>query len=109
MNDKVLEPLRVTATAVIVWLVPTLYAVFAEGIMIGMRGDGMPLTNVLRIMRFNPLGRFVLVPFATWLYWHVILRPLGGAVDRRDFIPVAIGLALALVYGKWYPVVNLHN
>lgn len=110
MTDKTisLEPLRVTATAVIVWLIPTLYAVFAEGIMLG-RVDGMPLTNVLRVMRFDALGRFLLIPFATWLYWHVVLRPLGTPVDRRDFFAVALGLALALVYGKWYPIVNLHN
>lgn len=103
-ETRYLENLRVTATAVVLWAVPALYSLFAEGYMIGQGSDGVPLTNVLRIMRLNALGRFILVPFATWLYWHIVLRPVNGPVDRRDFLPVLVGFALALVYGTWYPV-----
>lgn len=99
-----LDSIRITITAAIVWAIPFLYALFAEGYMVGQGHNGVPLTTVLRAIRFDVVGRFLIVPFATWLYWHIVLRPSGTGTGRQDLIPVALGLLLALLYGKWYPI-----
>ena len=98
------DHVRVTITAAIIWAVPILYSLLAEGYMIGQGHAGVPLTSVLRAIRFDLVGRFILVPFATWLYWHIILRPAGMGVGRQDLIPIVAGLLLAMVYGRWFPL-----
>lgn len=105
-QKQYVENLRVTATAAIIWSIPALYSLFAEGYMLGQGLKGVPATSVMRVMRFDAIGRFILCPFTTWLYYHVTLRPWNWDVDRRDFIPILLGFLLACIYGKWYPIVH---
>lgn len=95
---------RHAVTAAVLWLVPWVYYAFLEGYMVAQGPNGVPFTSVLRAIRLDTYGRFILVPFFTWVYYHIVLCPVGVGTGKRDFISIAIGLALAAIYGKWFPI-----
>lgn len=90
-------------TGAIVWGIWLAYFVAAEFYMLGTPG-GTPFTHVARTMRFDVLGRFLVVPALTWVYWHIVLRPHDhDAFTGADLIALAVGAGIACVTGKlWY-------
>jgi hypothetical protein len=95
---------RHAVTAAVLWLLPWVYYAFLEGYMIAQGQHGVPFTTILRAIRFDLVGRYVLSGFMTWFYYHIILRPAGVGTGKQDFIWVAVGFAVASIYGKWYPL-----
>lgn len=80
---------------IIAWLLLFVLIALLEGL--ALRGKGVPLTDALRAIRFDPIGRFVLIPFFCWMMWHIVLRPEKlEAFTWRDGVAILFGVAWAL-------------
>lgn len=101
LAEEMKKPLSITQ--VVGWGIIILAIAFFEGMNLG-RPDGVPATTVMRTMRFDVMGRFLIVPLiGTWLPWHIVYRPRGFlAMTRWDILVVLAGVLFALVRGKLY-------
>lgn len=81
----------------LVWVLLLTAIVLLEGIALGRPADGDTLSEVLKIARWDGVGRFVLLPLWTWLSWHWMLRPESSVgLHWADAVAVAVGLVWAL-------------
>jgi len=77
------------------WIMWILVGVLQEGLALGGPRDDkhVPLTNVYREFRFDPLGQYIAVPFFFWLMWHFILRPrTWAAFTGYDILAILLGI-----------------
>jgi hypothetical protein len=94
-----------TTTGAILWGLTLLWIVFVEGVMLGLP-EGVPLTTVLRTIRMDVYGRYVICMLVMWINWHIIFRPFNmPAMSKWDLIPLAIGAAIgALAPANLWPI-----
>ena len=82
----------------VLWMLLAFVGVLFEGIALGRPELGDTLTESVRLLRFDPVGRFVVLPLWVWLTWHWILRPSDVAqFTWRDLAVLALGTAIALL------------
>jgi hypothetical protein len=67
----------------------------------GLGADQAPwtLSATVRLVRFDPIGRFVLLPLWCWLTLHLLIAPKWAGTHPtgwRDAIALAIGVAWAV-------------
>jgi len=80
---------------IIGWILWLMLGGFLEGL--ALAGKGTPLTDALRAIRYDPIGKFVIIPLGFWLLWHVIFRPKKvAAFGWRDLVFIGAGVAYAL-------------
>jgi hypothetical protein len=84
-------------TFVLLWALIGLALLLLEGYALGRNEPGLTLSALMRLIRFNTVGRFILLPLWTWLTMHWIMAPqwLGTKPDWRSLVSIAIGLAWA--------------
>jgi len=79
------------------WFLLALIAMLVEGIALGRPERGDSLSEAVRFIRFDAVGRYVLIPLWVWLSWHWIVRPDGAATfSWRDLVAIALGIAAAI-------------
>lgn len=84
-----------SATTVL-WLVLLVAFGLTEGYALA---SGQPtLSMEIRALRYDALGRFIVLPLGTWLAWHLFARPehTAHALSWRDAIAIAVGIAWAV-------------
>ena len=81
----------------LVWALFGLAIVAVECYTLGLGQSAATLSATMRMIRFDPIGRFVLLPLWVWLTAHWILAPrwLGVRPDWRSLVALAIGIAWA--------------
>jgi len=80
------------------WALVGLVIVALECYTLGLNQSAATLSSTMRMIRFDPVGRFILLPLWCWLSLHWIVAPqwLGTRPDWRSFIAIGVGLAWAL-------------
>lgn len=67
--------------------------IFVEGVSLGRPEQGDSLTEVVRLARFDAVGRYVLVPLFLWLVWHWLLRPQAVPMFTwRDLLVIMVAI-----------------
>lgn len=90
-----MTPLR-TANWPLVWTLVFMLVVLLEGIALGEPQAGDSLSEAVALLRWDAVGRWVMIPLWVWLTWHWMLRPRGMALFTwRDVVALAIGTLLA--------------
>ncbi len=56
------------------------------------------LSYTVRLVRFDPIGRFVVLILWSWLTVHFVIAPkwVGTHPEWRNLLAVAIGLSIAI-------------
>jgi hypothetical protein len=57
------------------------------------------LSYAVRLARFDPIGRFVVVPLMCWLLVHFIIAPkwVGTHFDWRNAVGLGLGVVIAVL------------
>lgn len=84
---------------------PFIWALFGIGIVavecytLGMNQSAATLSATMRMIRFDPIGRFVLLPLWCWLTLHWLIAPkwLGVRPDWRSLVAIGVGLVWAVL------------
>lgn len=84
----------------IVWAFVGFLIIAIECYALGSGHSEYTLSHFLRLIRFDPIGRFVLIVLWIWLTFHVFFNPrwLGTSPGWRDLLVV---LPLALFVAIW--------
>lgn len=81
-----------------IWVLLALLVVFFEGVALGRPARGDSLSEMVWLVRDNPIGRFVFLPLWCWLTYHLVLKtPKSGALGWEDMTAIAAGLAWAFL------------
>jgi hypothetical protein len=82
-----------------VWMFVGLLMTVIEGYTLGLNNSAATLSANMRMVRFDPIGRFILLPLWCWLTLHWIMAPqwLGVRPDWRSLVALGVGLAWAIV------------
>lgn len=88
----------------LVWALVGMIILLLEGVALGRGESAYTLSYAMRLVRFDPIGRFVLWPLWVWLTVHFMLAPrwLGTRPDWRSVIAVTVGLLLAAGETWWW-------
>jgi len=80
------------------WALVGLGIVALECYTLGLNQSAATLSATMRMIRFDPVGRFVLLPLWCWLSLHWILAPqwLGVRPDWRSLVALAVGFLWAV-------------
>lgn len=91
------ESLDTVTTARVVWLMICLALVAWECYWLGRGVTQATLSYQMRLIRFDAVGRWLVLPLWCWLTLHFITAPkwLGVRPDWRSLVALAIGLAWA--------------
>lgn len=82
----------------LVWTLVAFAFVLLEGIALGEPQAGDSFSECFAIVRWDPIGRFVALPLACWLAWHLVIRPRTTPLFTwRDAVALAFGLAWAVL------------
>lgn len=92
------EPNKPTIGAGLLWSCVGMLVVFLEAFALGSPRQGDTLSEVIRnAVRFDSLGRFVLLPLWCWLTWHWMLRPRGNMGEGwQDCAALGVGVLWAV-------------
>ena len=79
------------------WALVGMLMLGLEGYTLGLHETAATLSANMRAVRFDPIGRFILLPLWCWLTVHWILAPkwLGARPDWRSLVAIGVGLAWA--------------
>jgi hypothetical protein len=93
----VVDPPKAQIRWGLLWSLVGMLILLLEGVAVGSKAPGDTLSESMRdVVRFDLVGRFVLVPAWSWLTWHWIMRPQSMlGISWRDFVAVGIGVAYA--------------
>jgi hypothetical protein len=82
----------------LLWALVGLLIVALECYTLGLGKSAATLSATMRMIRFDPVGRWILLPLWSWLTMHWIVNPrwLGVTPGWRDAVGLSIGLAIAL-------------
>jgi hypothetical protein len=58
-----------------VWMFVGLLMTVIEGYTLGLNNSAATLSANMRMVRFDPIGRFILLPLWCWLTLHWIMAP----------------------------------
>lgn len=84
-----------------IWLLLALAVAMFEGYALGAGRVEWTLTYTIRMLRFDPIARFMVLPLGTWLVWHWLLRPARIAVFTGfDVLAFIIGIGWAIYEAK---------
>jgi len=74
-----------------------LAAIFWEGYGLASGHPGWTWSALVHDIRFDPVGRVIMIVFWTWLTGHWFLNPkwLGTDTGWRDFVYLGVGSFLA--------------
>ena len=81
------------------WSLIGMLIVAAECYALGSGRTDLTLSHAMRAVRFDPIGRFVLLPLWVWLTVHWLIAPqwLGSRPDWRSVVAVLIGFVWAIL------------
>lgn len=95
--------MKPTANWPLVWALWATLGAFLEGIALGEPQLGDTMSEVVRNVVYDPLGRFVMLPLWAWLTYHWMLKPPGESLfDWRDVVALAMGLGFAVLRAVWF-------
>lgn len=78
--------------SLVFWIFWAIGTIYAEATAIARHK--WPLTEFLRLVRFDNLGQFIIVPLLFWLPYHIVFRPkTWEAFTGYDLIPIVLGVA----------------
>jgi hypothetical protein len=81
----------------LLWFLIALQIVLCEGWGLGRPQQGDTLSEMIWLLRSNPVGRLVFLPLWCWLTWHFAFKaPEVGFLSWRDAVAVTIGVVWAL-------------
>jgi hypothetical protein len=84
-----------------VWSLVALLIVFLEGVALGRPERGDSLSEAIWLIRYDPVGRFVLLPLWCWLTCHFVLKRAGAKpFGTGDVIGIAVGIAWAVLESR---------
>lgn len=87
-----------TANWPLVWTLWLVLGALLEGIALGEPQNGDTLSEVVRAVRYDPIGRFVVLPLWVWLTYHWVIKRSGTKLFTwHDAVAIAVGLTIALL------------
>lgn len=80
------------------WSLIGMLILLVEGYTVGTPQPGDTLSETIRdAVRFDTIGRFILLPLWCWLSWHWLLRPQRMLGESWiDILAVLIGVGWAV-------------
>lgn len=86
----------------LVWALVIVLLVAIECVALGTGHSEYTFSYTVRLVRFDPVGRFVVLPLWCWLSVHFVIAPrwVGTHPEWRNWLGLAIGVALA-VWETW--------
>jgi hypothetical protein len=82
----------------LLWAFLFFILVVVEGIALGSGHSEYTLSYTVRLVRFDPIGRFIFLPLWCWLTVHFLIAPkwVGTRFDWRNLVGLLLGLMLAI-------------
>ena len=80
-------------------------AIFLEGWGLATSQPGETWSGLVRAIRFDPVGRVLLIVFWTWFSGHIFFTPewKGTGNGWRDLVYLGVGAVLALCdSARWF-------
>jgi hypothetical protein len=86
----------------LIWTLLGFALLLLEGIALGSKQTGDTLSEAIRQhVRFDPVGRFLILPLWFWLTWHWVIRvDRFAAFGVRDVLAIGLGLAYAVLESR---------
>lgn len=83
----------------LLWALLFVLVVGVECVALGAGHSEYTLSYAVRLARFDPIGRFVVVPLMCWLLVHFIIAPkwVGTRFDWRNALGLGLGLVVAIL------------
>jgi hypothetical protein len=81
------------------WALLFFAIVAVECLALGSGHSEYTLSYTVRLIRFDPIGRFIVVPLMCWLLVHFVIAPrwVGTAFDWRNALGLGLGLLVAIL------------
>ncbi len=83
----------------LLWALLAVLVVAIECYALGTGHTEYTLSYAVRAARFDPIGRFVVLPLMCWLLVHFVIAPrwVGTAFDWRNAVGLGLGVAIAVL------------
>lgn len=95
-----INPTRIVNWA-IVWGTWIAVWVLLEGIALGEPQHGDSFSENYRAVRYDSVGKFILLPLSVWALYHLNLKRNGDALFTwKDVVWLGLGLAWAIVEAR---------
>lgn len=83
----------------LVWALLFVLIVGVECLALGSGHSEYTLSYAVRMARFDPIGRFIVVPLMCWLLIHFVVAPkwVGTSFDWRNGLGLGLGVVIAVL------------